>query len=198
MKKVIKIIIVTTCFILISLNAVQAQSETQNVNSLADEIKQLTNKGDYKNALIKAKELYLALWNKAPLFYTKAILVENEPEGVGMYIERKDNKFAEGDPIYVYVEPVGYTVLKKGDNYFFGINADFAILDQEGNHLYEKKNFGSWSIESKDFNTEFFLFLRYSFTGIKPGKYRIITTLRDINDQNKKIDIDIPIEIVSK
>ncbi|MCS7233242.1 MAG: hypothetical protein N3C62_03620 [Synergistetes bacterium] len=185
-------------FLLIILNTVWAQSGAQNINSLADEVKQLFSKGDYKNALLKARELYLSIWNKSPLFYSKAILVENEPEGVGMYIEKKDNKFAEGDPIYIYVEPMGYTVNKKGETYSFGLIADFAILDNEGNHLYEKKNFGTWSMESKDFNTEFFLFLRYSFTGIKPGKYRIITTLRDINDPNKKLDIDTPIEIVPK
>lgn len=174
-----------------------AQSESQNVNALTDEIKGLFAKGDFKNALIKAKELYLTIWNKSPLFYLKAVLVENEPEGVGLYAEKKNNKFSEGDPIYIYVEPIGYTVVKKGENYLFGLAADFAILDNEGNHLYEKKNFGTWSMESKNFNTEFFLFLRYSFTGLKPGKYRIITTLRDLNDPNKKMDIDIPIEIVS-
>ncbi|KUK13394.1 MAG: hypothetical protein H5T91_08205 [Synergistetes bacterium] len=173
-----------------------AQTENQNINSLAEEIKQLFSKGDYKAALIKSRELYLAIWNKSPLFYSKAVLVENEPEGVGLYVERKNNKFTEGDPIYIYVEPMGYTVVKKGDNYSFGLAADFAILDSEGNHLYEKKNFGTWSMESKNFNTEFFLFLRYSFTGIRPGKYRIITTLRDINDPNKKMEVDVPIEIV--
>lgn len=196
MRKTIALLVVFLVLTAASLS--WAQSETQSVSSLADEIKQLFSKGDYKNALIKAKDLYLSIWNKAPLFYAKAILVENEPEGVGMYIEKKDNKFAEGDPIYVYVEPLGYTVSKKGENYTFGIIADFALLDQDGNHLYEKKGFGSWNVESKDFNTEFFLFLRYSFTGIKPGKYRIITTLRDMNNSEKKVDIDIPIEIISK
>lgn len=197
MKKALALVILLSLFI-VTLDRAFAQSESQSINSLADEVKQLIAKGDYKNALLKAKDLYLNIWNKSPLFYSKAILVENEPEGVGMYVEKRDNKFAEGDPIYIYVEPMGYTVTKKGENYSFGLAADFAILDNEGNHLYEKKNFGTWSMESKNFNTEFFLFLRYSFTGIKPGKYRIITTLRDINDPNKKLDVDIPIEIVSK
>lgn len=197
MKKAIIAVIIPILLTLI-VGIAFAQSEGQNINSLADEIKQLFAKGDYKNALLKAKELYLSIWNKSPLFYSKSILVENEPEGVGMYVEKKDNKFAEGDPIYIYVEPMGYTVVKKGGNYSFGLAADFAILDNEGNRLYERKNFGTWSMESKSFNTEFFLFLRYSFTGIKPGKYRIITTLRDINDPNKKLDVDMPIEIVSK
>lgn len=197
MKKALALVILLSLFI-VTLDRAFAQSESQSINSLADEVKQLIAKGDYKNALLKAKDLYLNIWNKSPLFYSKAILVENEPEGVGMYVEKRDNKFAEGDPIYIYVEPMGYTVTKKGNNYSFGLAADFAILDNEGNHLYEKKNFGTWSMESKNFNTEFFLFLRYSFTGIKPGKYRIITTLRDINDPNKKLDVDIPIEIVSK
>lgn len=197
MKKALALVILLSLFI-VTLDRAFAQSESQSINSLADEVKQLIAKGDYKNALLKAKDLYLNIWNKSPLFYSRAILVENEPEGVGMYVEKRDNKFAEGDPIYIYVEPMGYTVTKKGENYSFGLAADFAILDNEGNHLYEKKNFGTWSMESKNFNTEFFLFLRYSFTGIKPGKYRIITTLRDINDPNKKLDVDIPIEIVSK
>ncbi len=195
-KWIIAVILVVWLFI--SLNPVFAQNTEKKDNplALADKVKQLIAKRDYKNALIKARELYLNLWNKSPLFLKKALLIEDEPQGVGIYTERKDNKFAEGDPIYIYVEPAGYTVLKKGDVYTFGLIADFAILDQDGNHLYEKKNFGRWSMKSKDFNTEFFLFLRYSFTGIKPGKYKIITTLKDMNNPSKKVAVITLIEIV--
>ncbi len=192
------IAVILMVWLSIPLNPVFAQNTEKKDNplALADKVKQLIAKRDYKSALIKARELYLNLWNKSPLFLKKSLLVEDEPQGVGIYTERKDNKFVEGDPIYIYVEPAGYTVLKKGDVYTFGLIADFAILDQDGNHLYEKKNFGRWSMKSKDFNTEFFLFLRYSFTGIKPGKYKIITTLKDMNNPSKKVAVITPIEIV--
>ncbi|MCD6363016.1 MAG: hypothetical protein J7M13_03320 [Synergistetes bacterium] len=195
-KWIIAVILAVWLFIPISMALAQSAEKKDNPLALADKVKQLIAKKDYKNALIKARELYLSLWNKSPLLLKKSLLVEDEPQGVGIYTERKNNKFAEGDPIYIYVEPMGYTVIKKGDIYNFGLIADFAILDQDGNHLYEKKNFGRWSMKSRDFNTEFFLFLRYSFTGIKPGKYKIITTLKDMNNPAKKVAVITPIEIV--
>ena len=121
------------------------------------------------------------VWGETPLTATNITFVMEQPEGYGMYTPRTDTVFNAIDPILIYCEPVGYTVVKNGDLYEFNLSADFTVADEKGNILGGQENFGSWGIKSRAFNTEFMMFFTFNLKGLPGGKYKLQVTLKDTN-----------------
>jgi hypothetical protein len=124
-------------------------------------------------------------WNETPLTATNIAFVTQQPEGYGMYVPRADDIFNAIDPILIYCEPVGYTVVKNGDQYEFNLSADFTVADDKGNILGGQENFGSWGVKSRAFNTEFMMFFTFNLKGLPGGKYKLQVTLKDANSDKK-------------
>jgi hypothetical protein len=162
------------------LNKAEKQFSSGNVVGAADALRQ---------ALV-------VVYNKSTLKIDKAVLVKARPVGFGMIKPKGTNKFKPTETIFLYVEPVGYHFAKKGNLYSFGIKADFSVTDDKGNILGGKKGFGSWGISTHGRPLfDFYMNLTYNFTGIKPGKYFILTTLIDKHGGGA-VTIKTPIEIV--
>jgi hypothetical protein len=67
--------------------------------------------------------------NSNSTFYpAKDLLVTSKPTGYGLYNERDSNVFAPGEPVFLYIEPVGFEYLD--------------LQDDQGTPLYSI-NFGS-------------------------------------------------------
>jgi len=153
-------------------------------------------KGNTLGAATSLRQAMMVLYNKSKLQIERAVLVTQRPAAMGHYQARKNNKYKAKETIIIYVEPVGYHFAKRGGSYSFGIVADFAVTDTKGNILGGKKGFGSWKLSSLNRPLfDFYMTLTYHFTGIKPGKYVVITTLTGKNGAGSTT-IRTPIEII--
>jgi len=138
------------------------------------------NKGNVVGAASALRQALVVVYNHSKLMIDKAVLVGRKPAGFGMIQRRSSNVFKPNETIILYVEPVGYHFAKKGDLYNFGVTADFVVTDEKGNVLGGKKGFGSWEITTRARPLfDFFMTLTYNFSGIRPGKYFLLTTLND-------------------
>ncbi len=154
------------------------------------------NKGNVLGAASALRQALVTVYNHSVLKVEKAILVKSKPVGFGMIEPRNSNKFKANETIIIYVEPVGYHFARQGDVYKFGVTADFSVTDDKGNILGGKKRFGSWEITTRHRPLfDFFMTLTYNFTGIRPGKYFLLTTLNDRHGGGSTT-IKMPFEIV--
>jgi hypothetical protein len=94
-----------------------------------------------------AKELYLSVWNQTEFNATFSTFVEPfSAAGYGVY-EARNNTFAPGETIVLYVEPVGFgheQVIEEGDVnnnnsntmlYLMNMTADYGIAAANGTEL---------------------------------------------------------------
>ena len=143
---------------------------------------------------IKAREQYLRSWEQSNFSSEFAtFVIPNSVNGYGIYDEHRSNIFKPGEPIVLYVEPIGFTHKK--------------LTDESGNALYNVKLIPSVIISSKidnksasiDFppfaftshrkNTEAELTITVTQnTPIPEGEYKILYTIKDAQS-NKSFDI---------
>lgn len=154
-------------------------SEAQGVSALFKDAVEFVNKGQPLEAIRTTRLAMLDIWSNTPLSVAQSVLVKEKATGYGMYAQRPDNVYKAGDPILLYVEPVGYTIKREGDVYAFGMSADFEVTSEDGKILGGQRGFGRWSFKSRRPNFELFINLTYTLTGVKPGEYTIETKLKD-------------------
>jgi hypothetical protein len=119
-------------------------------------------------------------WEKTPLLLSNVRYVMGEDNTYGIYEPRVDNRFAAGEPIYLYLEPIGFAFMKNTAGYYdFGFKVDFTLEDEAGSVLGGQKDFASPNFKSWNHNTEVSLTFTYTFTGFGKGKYKVITNVRD-------------------
>jgi hypothetical protein len=160
-----------------------------------ESIKQAVEEASPLEAVKLLNEARLSAWSKCPLTATKSLLVSQKASGFGIYQARPNNKYRSGEPVLLYVQPIGYTYKKQGAQYQFGLTADFTFLTEGGDVLAGKRGFGNWVMTSHERNTEFFMNLTYTLSGVKPGNYIIETILNDkFSDKTTKIRTPVIIE----
>jgi hypothetical protein len=185
-----KIILITIALILVCTPAAWSNPPDESIN-LAN---QAYYDGDYAGALLLLQDALQGVWNKAPLAVRNVNFVDQPPEGPGQYHPRQDNIFESIDPILLYFEPVGYTVLKQGEQYKYALSSDFAVLDNEGNELGRQKDVGRSEATSRMFNMELMMLLTINLKGLPSGKYKLVVTLKDLNSE-KTTTFEMPFGI---
>ena len=143
---------------------------------------------------IKAREQYLISWEQSNFSSEFAtFVIPNSVNGYGIYDEHRLNIFKPGEPIVLYVEPIGFTHKK--------------LTDESGNALYNVKLIPSVIISSKIDNKSASIdFPQFAFTShrknteaeltitvtqntpIPEGEYKILYTIKDAQS-NKSFDI---------
>ncbi len=146
-------------------------------------------------ALDAAREAYIQQWLKTPLIVRNATFVSGRSGGFGKYTPRANNEFKSGEDMLVYAEPVGFGWGKTATGYSIDFIVDFTISTSDGKILAGRKAFQKLGLQSRVRNTEFFISLTYTFTGIPVGDYVITTTLNDIH-RGETASFDLPIRIV--
>jgi hypothetical protein len=137
-----------------------------------------------------AREQLLLAWNRTG-FRDKFDTYVNSADGYGVYEEHKSNLFKPGEPIVLYVEPVGFTHLPidGGDNgtnnnvklYLIKMTAAIVLSDKQGNILLGKENIPLLNVISHNKNTELFMNLRVTQSSPFPaGEYVISYTVTDV------------------
>ncbi|MEW6266303.1 MAG: hypothetical protein AB1641_24785 [Thermodesulfobacteriota bacterium] len=151
-------------------------------------------KGDYTATIGNLREALEAVWNLAPLSVRNATFVVEPPGGYGVYTPRAGDSFPSLEPLLLYCEPVGYTLKKTGDEYSSALTAGFAILDEKGTLLGGQPNFGLYENKSRNFGTEYMMYLTFNLKGLPAGNYKLQVTLKDKNS-TKTVTFEKPFSI---
>ena len=143
-----------------------------------------------------AEDALVAAWQSMPLAVRNASFVTEPASGYGLYTRRDNAVFAQGEPIIVYAEPVGYAWHESPDGtYTFGFNVDFLLKDTDGKIVGGQENFQQLELNSRVRNREFMLALTLTVDGAPPGRYIIEYRVRDVASE-KAATISLPFHIV--
>jgi hypothetical protein len=152
-----------------------------------------------------AREQLLLAWNHTG-FRSQFDTFVNSADGYGVYDEHKSNIFKPGEPIVLYVEPVGFThkplssrsssISSSSGNgngngngisnnntklYLINMTAGIVLSDKQGNILLGKENIPLLSVVSHNKNTELFMRLRLTQSSPFPaGDYVVTYTATDV------------------
>ena len=157
-----------------------------------------------------AKDLYLSVWNQTEFNATFSTFVEPfSAAGYGVYEER-NNTFAPGETIVLYVEPVGFgheQVMDEGGDsngnnnnnnttmlYLMNITADYEIAAANGTEIQLIEDVQAGNITSHRPNTEMFLTLTIT-PDVQPlpiGSYVITYSVNDeVSDESFQLEKDV-------
>ena len=144
-------------------------------------VRQHLDAGQNRQALQALFPAVYEIWEQTPMFLKRAVLVDGEPRGYGVFNPRPKAVYAAGEPIVVYLEPAAYSFKREKDgSYYFGFGADFAVATPEGRILGGQNDVGKFDFKSWLPNLETFIRLTIHLKGLPPGKYVLQTNLRDL------------------
>ena len=152
---------------------------------------------DMDGAMAAARALFADVWAASPkLGFSQSLLVAEAATGYGVYNPRSDNLFKKDDPILLYCEPFGFAYGAPGEGLFsIGFIVDLQVLDASGAELANVPDVTELDLTSRFQNKEFQANITYNLGGIQPGRYTLVTTLRDKNS-TKSGAFQTSIEIV--
>jgi len=136
-----------------------------------------------------------AVWNRMPLTIGKALFVVGDPQGYGMYNPRENGTFKAGEPMVVYVEPLGFGHRLVNGIHQIAIDVDLVITDRKGKELLSREGFGNFELNSRRKNREFYMKLTLSLKGAPPGDYILVLPIHD-RVRNTKATVSLPFRIV--
>ncbi len=177
------VIIFQISFIIFGLMA--SPGHVQDIASILQSSEKKISENKIPEAIESLKGAIREIWPKAGMGVVLSQLVVEPAKGYGMYIPKENNVYNAQEPIYLYVEPVGYNVLKDGDDYEFAIRADFSLKTKDGIELAQQKEFEKWIVKSRRFISDFSINLEYNITGLRMGSYVLETILSDMNGNSK-------------
>jgi hypothetical protein len=172
-----------------------APSFSGEISDAGAKAEALLGEGKYQESLAALDAARDAVWLKAPLTFGKTLFVVSDPGGYGVYDLRDNNEFKPGEQLVIYTEPQGYAHGRDGAMYLLNLKLDFEIRNKAGESLAKQENFSAWTLRSRVANKEFMGKVTYNLTGIEPGEYEVITTVRDQNSA-KTGSFAMPFKIV--
>ena len=145
----------------------------------------------------KRQAAVIEAWQKTPLTIRRALFIDGEPRGFGLYQERSTKEFKPGEKVVVYAEPVGYGWKDAGQGMFeLGFVVDFLIKSKDGEILAGKENFMRIATESHARNLEFMVVLTLNMSSAPSGDYVVEYKLHDIAS-DKTATFEMPFKIAS-
>lgn len=183
--------VLTGIFCLSMLQAAFAGS----LNDKATEAEAALAAGKPQDAITSIRSALIEAWKAAPLSIQKAVFISEPAAGYGVYNKRPDNVFSAGQPLLIYMEPVGFTWAESGGVFRSHIVADFDLLTPDGKVLAGQKDFGSFKFASHEHNTEYMATMTLNLTGAPAASYVLQITLRDQLNGDQSASVRIPFEI---
>jgi len=138
---------------------------------------------DIDGALNAAHDLVTLVWEQSiGLGFSQSLLVAEPAIGFGIYNQRDNNIYKQGEPILIYCEPYGFGY-GTPDPGLFSVNfvVDLQVLDGSGNQLANVPGATEFNLTTRHQNKEVQANITYSLDGIPVGQYTLVTTLRDKN-----------------
>ena len=106
-------------------------------------------------------------------------------------------RYRTGEPVYLYLAPIGYTISESGEEFAFSLTADFTLVGGDGQILGGQRDFGRWEMRGRRPVTEFMMFFTFDFEGLPAGSYTIETLIRD-SLSNRTLALSTPITIAGE
>ncbi len=152
----------------------------EDVTALLERARQAIAADDWQAAFAALEPAYLEAFARMPLTIRNATFVTEEPASFGSYEPRPDSVFRPGEPLLVYLEPLGYAFRNADDGtVVYGFAADVAVLSADGQVLGGQRDFGNWEFRARTPNTASFVFLRLELEGLPAGDYQLAVRVRD-------------------
>jgi hypothetical protein len=142
----------------------------------------LIDEEKYNEAVRELEEALMVVKGKADLEFVNVIFTDEEAWGFGMYNQRENAVFAQGETFLMYGEARNYTIKEiKKDLYEIYVKEDIYILDKNNNVLFKQEDFLDYHITSHSKN--FDLFITNTLTQTSPfpvGDYKFLLVLKDV------------------
>ena len=165
-----RIAIFSLAFLLVFPLLFSQEVENKILNAL-DELK----KGNTEKVIQLLSEAIMEITNKMD-FQVKEIVVCSDVRDYRDYSEMTGNLKA-GETLLLYIEPEGYYVVKENGSYKIHVSEDVSIVDEEGESVFEKKD---WIVYERSFPSPTIPFyITNRISDIPPGKYKYTLTLKD-------------------
>ena len=145
------------CILVLALPLTSSADDTVSLlkGAIAD-----WQKGEAKEALIKADQATQNIWQKTPLYIRKSLFTSVKASAYGMYHALAlTTCLAPRRPLFwpTWNRSASGSSKRPDGMYKCGFRADLAILDLKGNILVGKENFMQVNFLSHVFNREIFL-----------------------------------------
>ena len=142
----------------------------------------LIDEEKYNEAVGELEEALIVVRSKADLEFINMTFTDEEAWGFGMYNQREDATFAQGETFFMYGEARNYTIKEiKKDLYEIYLKEDMYILDKNNNVLFKQEDFLDYHITSHSKNLD--LFITNTLTQTSPfpvGDYKFLLVLKDV------------------
>jgi len=156
----------------------------------------LIDEEKYNEAVGELEEALAMVKTKADLELVNITFTDEEAWGFGMYNQREDAIFAQGETFLMYGEARNYTIKEiKKDLYEIHIKEDIYISDKNNNVLFKQEDFLDYHITSHSKN--FDLFINNTLTQTSPfpvGDYKFLLVLKDVfSGKTTEVTIDFTV-----
>lgn len=180
-------------FIITSLAVFSFASEEKDYINRA---LKLIDEEKYNEAVVELEEALMVARSKADLEFVNMTFTNEEAWGFGMYNQREDAIFAQGETFLMYGEARNYTIKEiKKDLYEIYIKEDMYILDKNNNVLFKQEDFLDYHITSHSRN--FDLFITNTLTQTSPfpvGNFKFLLILKDVfSGKTTEVTIDFTV-----
>ncbi len=175
MKKIISLII-----IFFFIFPVISFSSDKTIVLKIKQAEKYVKQGKKDKALEYLNDAILLIKNSYP-FGIKVVTFIDSENGFGKYVRTDNNVYTKGDTLRLYIEPVGYKIIKDGNYYKIKVSQDAKIVDSKGKTQFERKD---WVIMDKSFITPsipFYITNRISnIASLPSGEYTYEITINDL------------------
>lgn len=153
----------------------------------AAEAERLMAAGRVAEAAAVLRAGMFALLDKAPsIGFANVALVEGEVAGYGNFTPRASARYAPGEPIRLYVEPVGLAAVAQEDGSIVqGFVIDLVIRDAGRAVIGAAPGLMESGVSVRLRPNDFFAALTYNLTGLPAGRYSLESTMRDRNSDRQ-------------
>ncbi|GAB4273634.1 MAG: hypothetical protein Kow0013_27620 [Pararhodobacter sp.] len=145
-----------------------------------------------------AEAALIDAWEALPLSFRTTGFVATEASGYGMYTLRPDARFAVGEPMIVYAEPLGYAWRDNGDGtYAFGFQIDLILRNPAGEILAQQEAFQTSTLTSRYRNREFYMNITLNLNNAPAGDYVLDYRVIDVVTREEAV-ISLPFTLVAQ
>jgi len=191
-----KIILLGLVLIFITISFAMFSFASEEKDYINQALK-LIDEEKYNEAVIELEEALIVVRSKADLEFVNVTFTDEEAWGFGMYNQREDAIFAQGETFLMYGEARNYTIKEiKKNLYEIYIKEDMYILDKNNNVLFKQEDFLDYHITSHSKN--FDLFINNTLTQTSPfpvGDYKFLLVLKDVFSE-KTTEVTINFTVV--
>ncbi len=150
--------------------------QAKEIDDVMDRAWKAIKEGNNEKAIELLSEAILLLKSESEFKITKLILC-SEISDYRDFTPKDSNVLEAGEPLLLYIEPDGYRLLKKENEYEIWVSLDASITDSKGEVIFERNN---WVDYKKLFPTPIIPFyLTNRVSDIPPGQYTYTVTLKD-------------------